>query len=99
MNSSQHASRVSDGIFLPAGWDLDRIDALAEIHGADLGSRNRGGIPASGPVGCGSLEDFDAMLGHEIAREVALTSEEDRLLVLHLAGRRGWECTAGPDIS
>ncbi len=70
--------------FLPAGWDLDRIDALAEVHGADLLQPRSWWHPQFRPVGCGSLEDFDAMLGHEIAREIALARQDGRPLVLIL---------------
>ena len=70
--------------FLPAGWDLARIDTLADVHGPDLVRPLSWWHPNFRPVGCASLEDFDAMLGHEIAREIAGAEQENRPLVLIL---------------
>ena len=70
--------------FLPAGWDLARIDTLADVHGPDLLRPRSWWHPDFRPVGCGALADFDAMLGHEIAREIALAEQQDRPLVLIL---------------
>lgn len=70
--------------FLPAGWDLHRIDALADVHGPELTQPRDWWHPAFKPVACTSLADFDAMLGHEIAREIAIAHEESRPLALIL---------------
>ena len=70
--------------FLPAGWDLARIDDLADVHGAALVRPQSWWHPDFRPVGCASLEDFDAMLGHEIAREIALAEQQGRPIALIL---------------
>ena len=70
--------------FLPAGWDLGRIDTLADSHGADLVKPRAWWHPQFRPVRCATLADFDAMLGHEIAREIALASHDGRPLALIL---------------
>lgn len=70
--------------FLPAGWDLSRIDTLADAQNADLVRQQAWWHPEFHPVSCASLADFDAMLGHEIAREIALAHQDSRPLVLIL---------------
>jgi glucosamine-6-phosphate deaminase len=64
--------------FLPAGWDLAKIDRLAARPAESLGERQRWWHPQFEPVACGSFEDFDTYMGHEIAREVALARQAGR---------------------
>lgn len=61
--------------FFPAGWDLAKIDRLAATP---LGERRPWWHPKFEPVACGSFEDFDTYMGHEIAREVQLARQEGR---------------------
>lgn len=63
--------------FLPAGWDLAKIDALA---GDDerFGKRERWWNPNFEPVACASFEDFDTFMGHEIALEILKARQEKR---------------------
>ncbi len=70
--------------FLPAGWNLERIDALADVHGSDLVKPRPWWNAGFRPVACSSLADFDTMLGHEIAREIAISHAENRPLALIL---------------
>ncbi len=70
--------------FLPAGWDLKKIDALAAADPAGLARRESWWHPQFEPVACASFEDFDTYLGHEIAREVQLARQAGRPLVLIL---------------
>jgi glucosamine-6-phosphate deaminase len=70
--------------FLPAGWDLKKIDALAAADPADLAKREAWWHPQFEPVGCASVEDFDTYLGHEIAREIQLARQAGRPLALIL---------------
>jgi len=70
--------------FLPAGWDLKKIDALAAADPAGLAQREAWWHPQFEPVGCASVEDFDTYLGHEIAREIQLARQAGRPLVLIL---------------
>src|SRR5262245_30970590 len=53
--------------FLPAGWDLDKIDRLADLAGEKLVERRAWWHPRFQPVACASLADFDTYMGHEIA--------------------------------
>jgi glucosamine-6-phosphate deaminase len=61
--------------FFPAGWDLAKIDRLAAVPPAKLAERQRWWHPKFEPVACDSFEDFDTLMGHEIAREVQLARQ------------------------
>ncbi len=70
--------------YFPAGWDLAKIDRLAEIAGDKLGERRPWWHPQFGPVACAWLADFDTYMGHEIAREVLLTRQAGKPLAIIL---------------
>jgi glucosamine-6-phosphate deaminase len=70
--------------FLPAGWDLARIDRLGALTPAELVRREKWWHPQFEPVGCASFADFDTYMGHEIAREVQLAREAGRPLAFIL---------------
>src|SRR5271170_7948657 len=70
--------------FLPAGWDLKKIDQLASISGADLVRRQRWWHPEFEPVSCANYADFDTFMGHEIAREIQKTGQAGQPLAIIL---------------
>jgi glucosamine-6-phosphate deaminase len=70
--------------FLPQGWDLARIDACAGHPSAAIGERQRWWHPGFEPVACASVEDFDVMMGHEIARAIQGARREGRPLAMIL---------------
>ncbi|MSQ93134.1 MAG: glucosamine-6-phosphate isomerase [Gemmataceae bacterium] len=70
--------------FLPAGWDLEKIDRLADCAGETLLNRCAWWNPKFEPVACGSLADFDTYMGHEIAREIQMTGQAGRPLAIIL---------------
>ena len=70
--------------FLPAGWDLEKIDALADRSGESMVKRCSWWHPNFEPIACGSLADFDTFMGHEIAREIQLTKQAGRPLAMIL---------------
>lgn len=70
--------------YFPAGWDLEKIDRLATICGADLEKRQAWWHPHFEPRICASYEDFDTFMGHEIAREIQLSRLSGRPLALIL---------------
>jgi glucosamine-6-phosphate deaminase len=74
---------LMDG-FLPAGWDLARIDAFGPMGPAELAGRERWWNPRFEPVACASFGDFDTYMGHEIAREIQQAASAGRPLVLIL---------------
>src|SRR5437868_6105582 len=69
--------------FLPAGWDLRKIDALA-ADDARFGKREPWWHAQFEPVACNSFEDFDTFMGHEIAREIQLARTAGRKIVFIL---------------
>jgi glucosamine-6-phosphate deaminase len=70
--------------FLPAGWDLAKIDRLGALSADALLKRARWWHPQFEPVGCASLADFDTYLGHEIAHEIQQARQAGRPLTLIL---------------
>jgi glucosamine-6-phosphate deaminase len=70
--------------FLPAGWDLAKIDRLAALPPESIRQRQSWWHPQFEPFPCGSLADFDTYMGHEIAREIQLTRQESRPLAIIL---------------
>src|SRR5712691_746603 len=70
--------------FLPAGWDLEKIDRLAAVPPTGLASPQTWWHAQFEPFPCASYEDFDTYLGHEIAREIVLAREASRPLALIL---------------
>lgn len=70
--------------FLPAGWDLEKIDRLGDMGPKELARRESWWNPHFEPVACASFEDFDIYLGHEIAREVQRTRQDGQPLVFIL---------------
>jgi glucosamine-6-phosphate deaminase len=70
--------------FLPAGWNLEKIDRLAAIPPAEVVRRESWWHPQFEPLACVSLADFDTYMGHEIAREIQLSRQAGRPLALIL---------------
>ena len=70
--------------FLPRGWDLARIDACGSLPPGAIGERQAWWHRDFEPIPCASLEDFDIMLGHEIARTIqrARSQGRDSALIL-----------------
>ena len=70
--------------FLPAGWDLAKIDRLAALPPDQAVARRSWWHPQFEPVPCSSFDDFDVCMGHEIAREVQLARQAGRPIVFIL---------------
>ena len=70
--------------FLPAGWDLEKIDRLGALAQADMVKRRAWWNPNFEPAACASLADFDTYMGHEIARAIQISRAEGRPLILIL---------------
>jgi glucosamine-6-phosphate deaminase len=80
---STYRGSMMDG-FLPQGWDLEKIDRLGELSGADLLNRRPWWHPQFEPIGCANYADFDTFMGHEIAREIQLGRQAGRPLAFIL---------------
>lgn len=70
--------------FLPAGWDLARIDACVADDAASVTERQRWWHREFRPVPCESLADFDTFMGHEIAQTIRRSRDAGEKLVLIL---------------
>lgn len=56
--------------FLPAGWDLSKIDACCCHPANEIAERQPWWSPRFEPVPCRNVADFDVMMGHEIAATI-----------------------------
>jgi glucosamine-6-phosphate deaminase len=81
--STTFAGSMMEG-FLPAGWDLARIDACCSHPPGAIGDRRPWWHRDFEPVPCASVADFDVMLGHEIALAIRRTRRERREAALIL---------------
>ena len=70
--------------FLPAGWDLAKIDACCSHPPEAIGERQTWWHPDFEPVPCDSVADFDVMMGHEIATAIRRTRDQGRPAALIL---------------
>ena len=64
--------------FLPRGWDLARIDACCAQPPGSIGERQAWWHADFQPIACKTLEDFNVMLGHEIAQTIRRTRDAGR---------------------
>lgn len=70
--------------FFPGAWDLERLDACISDDPKDIFERQEHWHEAFSIRCCDHLEDFDVMLGHELALEIRRTREAGRRLILIL---------------
>lgn len=70
--------------FLPAGWDLAKIDACVGDDPQSLEDRQRWWHRDFQPIACDSLADFDTFMGHEIALTIRKARDAGEKLVLIL---------------
>jgi len=70
--------------FLPTGWDLKKIDQCAGNPPESVLDRQPWWHEKFEPVMCDTLEDFNVMLGHEIAMTICQAREAGRKLVMIL---------------
>ena len=70
--------------FYPKGWDMARMDACCLNGVDDALTRQAHWNKDFEPIPCDSVEDFNMMLGHEIAIEIKRTRDEGRKLAMIL---------------
>ncbi len=70
--------------FLPAGWDLTRIDACCAHEPGEIGERQSWWHPDFELIPCATGPDFDVMMGHEIATAIRRTRDHGRAAALIL---------------
>jgi glucosamine-6-phosphate deaminase len=70
--------------FLPRGWDLAKIDACCSQLPGSIQERQPWWHPRFELVPCGSVADFDVMMGHEIATAIRQARDQGRPTALIL---------------
>ncbi len=70
--------------FFPEGWDLKKIDGCCSNPPDSINDRQEWWNPDFAPISCESLEEFDAMMGHEIAYRIKESREQGQKLILIL---------------
>lgn len=70
--------------FLPAGWDLGAIDACVDDDPSTLTARQKWWHKKFEPLLCDTFEDFDVLMGHEIALRIKRSRDAGEKLVLIL---------------
>lgn len=70
--------------FFPKGWDLAKIDRLGALSGEGFLKKEAWWHPGFSPMGCKSLEDFDVLMGHEIAWTIAQAKKANQDLAMIL---------------
>ena len=70
--------------FYPKGWDMARMDACCLNGVDDALVRQNHWHKDFQPIPCDSVEDFNMMLGHEIAMEIKNARDEGRKLAMIL---------------
>ena len=80
---STFAGSMMEG-FLPAGWDLSRIDACCALEPGEIGGRQGWWHPDFELIPCATGPDFDVMMGHEIATAIRRTRDHGRAATLIL---------------
>ncbi len=66
--------------FYPKGWDMAKIDACCEKGVA----REAFWHKDFNPIECDNINDFDTLMGHEIALQIKLAKDEGRKLAMIL---------------
>ena len=70
--------------FLPAGWDLAKIDQCASNPPETITDPQPWWNKDFTPIACDSVEDFNVMMGHEIAMTIRQAREEGKPLAMIL---------------
>lgn len=70
--------------YFPKGWDLAALDRICSQPPEAITKRERWWNSTFEPVPCDSLTDFDMMLGHEIAIEIARAKSARKQIVFIL---------------
>lgn len=70
--------------FLPAGWNLEKIDKCCSNAPETITDRQDFWHKDFKPVACDDIHDFDMMMGHEIALEIKRTRDEGLKLAMIL---------------
>jgi glucosamine-6-phosphate deaminase len=76
--------------FYPGAWELKKIDDCCSRKPEDVFKREKWWHRDFSPVQADTLEDFNTLMGHEIASQIKLAKEEGRdVIVILSAGPMG----------
>ena len=70
--------------FYPAGWDMVKIDACCEHAPAEIFEPQSFWNKDFTPIAAKNVQEFDVMMGHEIANEIKKANEEGRKIAFIL---------------
>lgn len=70
--------------FFPAGWDMKKLDELCSRPPETITKAEKWWNPKFAPISCETLADFDTMMGHEIALEIAQAKKAKKPIVFIL---------------
>lgn len=70
--------------YFPEGWDLAEIDKVCSRPPEEVAKRESWWNKGFQPVPCATLEEFDVMMGHEIANEIRTAKDVGREIVFIL---------------
>ena len=68
--------------FFPEAWDLKKIDSCCSRKPEEVYKREKWWHKDFTPVGAETLEDFNTLMGHEIAMQIAEAKREGREIVM-----------------
>ncbi|NLJ49625.1 MAG: glucosamine-6-phosphate isomerase [Candidatus Atribacteria bacterium] len=71
--------------FFPSAWDLKKIDECCSNTPEDVNKRESWWHKDFRPVEANSLEDFNTLMGHEIAYQIKLAKDEGRDIIVILS--------------
>ena len=70
--------------FFPAGWDLNKIDKCCSNPPDAITERQKWWHKDFAPVPCSTVEDFDTMMGHEIALQIKKSKDDKKEVIFIL---------------
>ncbi len=70
--------------FFPKGWDLGKIDRCCSFPPEKVFEKQNWWNKNFQPIACETLEEFNLMMGHEIALEISQTKKEGKKVILIL---------------
>jgi glucosamine-6-phosphate deaminase len=70
--------------FFPQGWDLEKIDKCCQNSPSEITHRQSWWHENFEPIPCDTLEEFEVMMGHEIALKIKEAKLEGRKIIFIL---------------
>jgi glucosamine-6-phosphate deaminase len=70
--------------FFPAGWDMKKFDKICGQKASALAKREKWWNTKYKPIACDSIQDFDMLMGHEMAMQIRETREKGQELAMIL---------------